>query len=69
MGAKKSKRIIFSLAGGSLAMLGARIAGGCPSGHGISGMSQLGVSSLIAMVMFFTGGIITARILYRGMRT
>ncbi len=69
MGSKKSKRIIFSLTGGALAMLGARIAGGCPSGHGISGMSQLGVSSLIAMVMFFTGGIITARILYRGGRS
>ncbi|MDX9801760.1 MAG: YeeE/YedE thiosulfate transporter family protein [Spirochaetia bacterium] len=68
MGNKKSKRIIFSLAGGALAMLGARIAGGCPSGHGISGMSQLGVSSLIAMIMFFAGGIITARILYRGIR-
>ena len=59
-------RIFYSLAGGALAMLGARMAGGCPSGHGVSGMSQLGVSSLIALAMFFLGGIVTARVLYKG---
>ena len=69
MGDKKSRRIIYSLAGEALAMIGARIAGGCPSGHGISGMSQLGAGSLVAMVMFFTGGIATAAIIYRGGRS
>ncbi|TVQ38518.1 MAG: hypothetical protein EA384_09090, partial [Spirochaetaceae bacterium] len=59
-------RIVYSLAGGALAMVGARLAGGCPSGHGVSGMSQLGVSSLIALAMFFLGGIVTARVLYKG---
>ncbi|GAB6089229.1 YeeE/YedE thiosulfate transporter family protein [Spirochaeta dissipatitropha] len=63
-GSKTSTRVWFSLAGGAIAMIGARMAGGCPSGHGVSGVSQLGVSSLIAVAMFFTGGIITARILY-----
>lgn len=65
-GSSKGKRIVYSILGGMVAMVGARMAGGCPSGHGVSGMSQLGVSSLIALVMFFAGGIITARILYRG---
>lgn len=59
-------RILYSLLGGTLAMVGARMAGGCPSGHGVSGMSQLGVSSLIALAMFFIGGIVTARFLYKG---
>jgi uncharacterized protein len=60
------KRIAYSLVGGAVAMTGARIAGGCPSGHGVSGLSQLGMGSLIALVMFFVGGVVTARILYKG---
>ncbi|ADH85950.1 YeeE/YedE thiosulfate transporter family protein [Desulfurivibrio alkaliphilus] len=59
-------RIVHSLFGGALVMIGARIAGGCPSGHGVSGVSQLGLSSMLALAMFFLGGIITARILYQG---
>lgn len=61
-----STRIWYSLAGGSLAMIGARMAGGCPSGHGLSGVSQLGVSSFVAMTFYFVAGIVTVRILYRG---
>ncbi|MBB5022240.1 YeeE/YedE thiosulfate transporter family protein [Desulfurispira natronophila] len=57
-------RVVHSIFGGILVMVGARMAGGCPSGHGVSGVSQLGVSSLLALTMFFVGGIITARILY-----
>lgn len=60
------KRIWYSLVGGTLAMIGARMAGGCPSGHGLSGVSQLGVSSIVAMIFFFVAGIVTVRILYRG---
>ena len=67
-GSSIKKRIAYSLGGGILAMVGARMAGGCPSGHGVSGMSQLGVSSLVALAMFFVGGIITARFLYKGGR-
>ncbi|TBV82231.1 MAG: YeeE/YedE family protein [Desulfobulbaceae bacterium] len=59
-------RIVHSMVGGVLVMVGARMAGGCPSGHGISGVSQLGVSSMLALSMFFVGGIITARLLYQG---
>lgn len=66
MGSSRGKRIAFSLVGGAVAMIGARMAGGCPSGHGVSGMSQLGLSSLIALTMFFVGGVATARVLYKG---
>jgi uncharacterized protein len=58
------KRLGFSILGGILAMIGARLAGGCPSGHGVSGVSQLGISSVIALAMFFVGGIAMARLLY-----
>ncbi|TVR01954.1 MAG: YeeE/YedE family protein [Desulfovibrionales bacterium] len=57
-------RIGHSIIGGILLMVGARMAGGCPSGHGVSGVSQLGVSSFLALVMFFVGGIFMARFLY-----
>jgi hypothetical protein len=45
--------------------MGARWAGGCTSGHGISGTLQLAVSSWLAAAAFFAGGIITAIFLFR----
>jgi uncharacterized membrane protein YedE/YeeE len=44
---------------------GARLAGGCTSGHGISGALQLSVSSWIALACFFIAGVATAMLLYR----
>jgi uncharacterized membrane protein YedE/YeeE len=43
--------------GGLVMILGARIAGGCTSGHGISGMSMLSVSSIISVASMFGAGI------------
>jgi uncharacterized membrane protein YedE/YeeE len=60
------KRGIVAFIGGIIAMFGARLAGGCPSGHGLSGVSQLAVSGLMAMVFFFIGGIIMTQALYSG---
>lgn len=57
-------RIAVALAGGVLMGLGARWAGGCTSGHGISGSLQLSVASWVAVVCFFAGGIATAMILF-----
>jgi len=57
-------RLIVAGAGGVLMAFGARLAGGCTSGHGISGAMQLSVSSWIALVGFFFGGVITAMLLY-----
>jgi uncharacterized membrane protein YedE/YeeE len=45
-------------------LFGARLAGGCPSGHGLSGISQLAVSGFLSLAFFFAFGLITARILY-----
>ncbi len=43
---------------------GARLAGGCTSGHGISGALQLSLGSWIALVGFFVGGVPTAMLLF-----
>ncbi|RDL36968.1 Uncharacterized protein BP5553_04401 [Venustampulla echinocandica] len=42
--------------GGILLVVGARIAGGCTSGHGISGMSMLSVASMVSVLGMFAGG-------------
>lgn len=65
-GSNPVKRGVVAFIGGIIAMFGARLAGGCPSGHGLSGIIQLAVSGLIAMVFFFVGGIIMTQVLYSG---
>jgi len=54
-----------ALVGAVLMAFGARMAGGCTSGHGISGTLQLAVGSWIAVICFFVGGIATAMLMYR----
>jgi len=58
-------RWVASLIGGIILGFGARWAGGCTSGHGISGTLQLAVSSWIAACCFFIGGIATAFLLFK----
>lgn len=58
-------RTVVALVGGALMAFGARMAGGCTSGHGISGTLQLAVSSWIAVICFFIGGIVAAMLMYR----
>ena len=64
-GSSRTVRAVGGLIGGIVTMFGARLAGGCPSGHGLSGMMQLSVSGLIAMICFLIGGLITAALVYR----
>jgi uncharacterized membrane protein YedE/YeeE len=58
-------RIVVALIGGVFMAFGARLAGGCTSGHGISGTLQLSVGSWIAVICFFIGGIATAMLIFR----
>jgi hypothetical protein len=58
-------RALASFVGGIVAMTGARLADGCPSGHGLSGMMQLSVSSFVALALFFGFGAIVANLMYR----
>lgn len=44
--------------GGLMVGFGARYAGGCTSGHAISGLSDLQLPSLIAVIGFFIGGLV-----------
>lgn len=63
-GPSVGKRAVAAFVGGIIAMVGARLADGCPSGHGLSGMMQLSVSAFVALVMFFGVGVLVARIVY-----
>jgi len=53
-------RWIGGFIGGVILGFGARWAGGCTSGHGISGLIQMSVASMVAAICFFAGGIATA---------
>jgi uncharacterized membrane protein YedE/YeeE len=59
------KRAAAAVGGGIVAMIGARLADGCPSGHGLSGVMQLSISGIVAMVLFFGTGVLCARLIYR----
>lgn len=58
------RRLVWSFIGGFLLLFGARFGGGCTSGHMISGVSQLAVSSIIFSAVLFVSAILTARWLY-----
>ena len=55
-------RMILAFVGGMILIIGARWAGGCTSGHGITGGLQLAVSSWLALIAFFVGGVVTAHV-------
>lgn len=57
------KGIILFVGGGFLVGFGARYAGGCTSGHAISGLSNLQIPSLIAVIGFFIGGLLMTHLL------
>jgi uncharacterized protein len=59
------KRLIFAFAGGFLLLFGARMAGGCTSGHVISGGMQIAFSSYLFAVFVFAGLLITGHLFYR----
>lgn len=52
-----------SFLGGLVSIFGARLAGGCTSGHGISGMASFSIASFITVGSMFGGGILTAQLL------
>jgi uncharacterized membrane protein YedE/YeeE len=58
-------RVLVALLGGVVLGIGARWAGGCTSGHGISGTLQLAISSWLATICFFASGIAVAFLIFR----
>jgi uncharacterized membrane protein YedE/YeeE len=63
-GDSAARRALFAFVGGMIAIFGARMAGGCPSGHGLSGVMQLAPGSMVSLMFFFVGGVISAGMLY-----
>lgn len=58
------KTVAVLIIGGLLIGFGSRYAGGCTSGHAISGLSDLQLPSLIAVTGFFIGGLIMVHVLF-----
>ena len=63
-GPSPRKRYLAAFLGGAILMIGARLAGGCTSGHGISGSLQLAVSGWLFFASLFASGLLTAWLLY-----
>ena len=56
--------LLLFLGGGFLIGFGTRYAGGCTSGHAITGLSNLRLPSLIAVIGFFIGGLFATHLLF-----
>ena len=63
-GGSKIKRVIWAFIGGFLLILGARLAGGCTSGHIISGGMQVAISSYVFAIFTFIGFLSTGYFFY-----
>jgi uncharacterized membrane protein YedE/YeeE len=63
-GVSKTKRFAAAFAGGAVMVFGARVAGGCTSGHGISGTLQLAVQSWLFITLAFGAAIATAFLIF-----
>jgi uncharacterized protein len=64
-GGSITKRFIVAFIGGALVLFGARMAGGCTSGHGLSGGLQLALSSWVFLITMFIVGVLFAALLFR----
>jgi uncharacterized membrane protein YedE/YeeE len=67
-GGSIAKRMAAAFLGGVIIMYGARLAGGCTSGHAISGGLQLALSSWIFLIVLFLSGLGVSALIYRGQR-
>lgn len=54
---------VWFFCGGFLLGLGARLAGGCTSGHSIHGLANFHLSSLIATIFFLLSGVLTVHLI------
>jgi uncharacterized membrane protein YedE/YeeE len=54
------RNAVLTVLGGACMVFGARIAGGCTSGHGISGLAKFSLASLVTTAAMFGAGILTA---------
>jgi len=64
-GSSVSNRVVWAFIGGFILIIGARMAGGCTSGHILSGGMQVAISSLVFAVFVFAGLLITGKLLFK----
>lgn len=64
-GKSRTKRIFWAFLGGFIMLIGARMAGGCTSGHVISGGMQIAASSLLFGTFVFVALLLTGKYFYR----
>ncbi len=58
-------KLVWMFVGGLFIGFGTRLAGGCTSGHGIFGLSNFELPSLVTTASFMAGGVLTTQMLYR----
>jgi uncharacterized membrane protein YedE/YeeE len=58
-------KVAWMFAGGVCIGFGTRLAGGCTSGHGIFGLSNFELPSLVSTMSFMAGGFVTTNLIYR----
>jgi len=64
-GGSVAKRYAWAFVGGFLLLFGARLAGGCTSGHGISGTLQLAVSGWLFFAVMLAVAMLAAKLIFR----
>ncbi len=68
-GGSAAKRWAVAFVSGGVMMFGARLAGGCTSGHGLSGTMQLALSSWVFIVVVFASALIGSRLVFKSSRS
>ncbi|MGH2607685.1 MAG: YeeE/YedE family protein [Tepidiformaceae bacterium] len=58
-------KVVWMFGGGLLIGFGTRLAGGCTSGHGIFGLSNLELPSLVSTASFMAAGVVASNLIYR----
>ena len=65
VGAGPAGKVAWMFVGGLFIGFGTRLAGGCTSGHGIFGLANFELPSLLSTICFMGAGIVTTHIVYR----
>jgi uncharacterized membrane protein YedE/YeeE len=65
IGLGEAGKLAWMFVGGLLIGFGTRLGGGCTSGHGIFGLSNLELPSLVTTLSFMAAGMVTTNLLYR----
>jgi hypothetical protein len=64
-GPSRTQRVLYALLGGFLLIFGARVAGGCASGHILSGIMKLNIASLLFALATFAAFFLTGWLFYK----